>query len=214
MRLDRSGHDVTIIDEAAASFRNLHPDFRGRTIQGSVLSHEVLERAAIDEADGFAAVTNSDTVNAVSAHVAQAVFRVPNVVARNYATSWLPLHEAFGHPTVSSTTWGAQRIEARLAQGDLRRVGSAGNGEIELYELDVPASWSGRRVSELLPPEHGRAIALTRAGGAVLVTEDPVLEADDELLVAAPPAAIDDLRERLGLPDVRVARSTKDLSCS
>ena len=58
-------HEVTIIDESAKSFQNLLPDFSGRTIQGSVLSREVLERASLAGADGFAAVTNSDTVNAV-----------------------------------------------------------------------------------------------------------------------------------------------------
>jgi trk system potassium uptake protein TrkA len=209
VRLDRAGHEVTVIDEAGASFRNLHPDFRGRTVQGSVLSREVLERAAISEADGFAAVTNSDTVNAVAAHVVGNVFRVPNVVARNYATGWLPLHEAFGHPTVSSTAWGAQRIEARLAQGDMRLVGSAGNGEIELYELKVPAAWGGRPVSDLLPREHGRAVALTRRGGAVLVSDDLLLEADDELLVAVPPGTLVALRDRLAR-----ARSAEGSGCS
>ena len=91
LRMDRAGHDVTVIDASGAAFQNLIPDFHGKTLQGNVLSRDVLERAGAPEADGFAAVTNSDTVNAVSAHLARTEFKVPNVVVRNYAAGWLPL---------------------------------------------------------------------------------------------------------------------------
>ena len=48
---------------------------------------------------------------------------------------------------VSSTAWGAQRVEELLESRRLRPVFSAGNGEVELYELDVPEPWAGRPLS-------------------------------------------------------------------
>ena len=33
-RLFRRGHQVAVVDQVAASFEKLHPDYRGRTIQG------------------------------------------------------------------------------------------------------------------------------------------------------------------------------------
>ena len=62
-------------------------------------------------------MTNSDSVNAVVAHVARVVFRVPKVVVRNYDPRWLALHEAFGHEVVSSTGWGASQVEGLLTAG-------------------------------------------------------------------------------------------------
>ena len=51
---------------------------------------------------------------------------------------------------VSSTAWGAQRMEELLESGPLRTVFSAGNGEVEVYEMMVPDLWHGRTLGELL----------------------------------------------------------------
>lgn len=113
-RLHDGGHQVSVVDASAASFDNLHPTFRGRTVQGNVLERDVLVRAGVEGANGLAAVTNSDCINAVVAHLARTMFGVPNVVVRNYSPRWLPMHEAFGCRTVGSTTWGAERVEEML----------------------------------------------------------------------------------------------------
>ena len=214
LRMHRAGHDVMVIDAAAASFQNLSPDYRGKTLQGNVLSRDVLERAGVPGADGFAAVTNSDTVNAVSAHLARTEFRVPNVVVRNYAAGWLPLHEAFGFPVVSSTTWGAQRIEALLLHRDVRAVCTAGNGEVEVYETRVPPSWSGRRASELVPADGCRAVALTRAGRALLVSHETLLEAGDVLLVGATHEGLERLRARMAQGQPQPSAGATERSCT
>ena len=214
LRMDRAGHDVTVIDASGAAFQNLIPDYHGKTLQGNVLSRDVLERAGAPAADGFAAVTNSDTLNAVAAHVARTEFRVRNVVVRNYAAGWLPLHEAFGFPVVSSTTWGAQRLEALILHRDVRAVCSAGNGEVEVYEARVPDSWSDRAVAELVPADGCRAVAVTRAGRALLVSDDLRLQAGDALLVGATHAGLARLRARLAPEDSRPAGAPLDRPCS
>jgi len=83
-RLYQRGHQVAVIDQVGSSFANLDPDYRGRTIEGEVLSQDVLTRAGIEEADGLTAVTNSDSVNAVVGHIAREVYSVATVVVRNY----------------------------------------------------------------------------------------------------------------------------------
>jgi trk system potassium uptake protein TrkA len=112
--LYRKGHQVTIIDHVGSSFEHLPPDYRGRTIEAEVLSEDVLKNAGVEQAGGLAAVTNSDPVNAVVGHVARTVYGVPNVVVRNYDPRWQPLFEVFGLEVVSSTAWGASRIEELL----------------------------------------------------------------------------------------------------
>ena len=167
-QLHRKGHQVTVIDQGDSAFDNLPPDFHGRTVEGEVLDRDVLHRAGIEQADSLAAVTDSDSVNAVIAHVARTVYHVPNVVVRNYEPRWLPLQEAFGLQVVSSASWGAQRIEELLSGASIRTVFSAGNAEVEIYELVVPEAWQGRSLQELLPESQCMAVALTRAGRASL----------------------------------------------
>src|SRR5688572_5904322 len=192
--LFQAGHQVAVIDEVGTSFENLHPDYRGRTIEGEVLSEEVLKRSGIETADGLAAVTNSDSVNAVVGHVARTVYEVPNVVVRNYNPRWLPMHHAFGLQVVSSTGWGAQRIEELLANPAGRAVFSAGNGEVEIYEVVVRAGWAGRAVSEVLNGGACGAAAVTRAGRSMLPTPELLLEAGDVVHVSATREGMDRLR--------------------
>lgn len=196
-RLFQAGNQVAVIDHVGASFGQLHPDYRGRTIEGEVLSQDVLTRAGIRDADGLAAVTNSDAVNAVVGHIARSQYNVPNVVVRNYAPRWLPMHEAFGLQVVSSTAWGARRIEELLYPPVGRAVFSAGNGEVEIYELAVPPGWAGRPLGELLPREDCLAAAVTRAGRSRLPAPDMGLEAGDIVHVSATLAGIEALRQRL-----------------
>ncbi|HKZ54647.1 MAG TPA: NAD-binding protein [Anaerolineales bacterium] len=196
-RLFQRGHQVTIIDDQAAAFRNLRPDFRGRTLEGEVLSQDIQRQAGFEEADGLAAVTNSDSLNAVVAHIARALHRIPQVVVRNYSPDWRPLHEAFGHQVVSSSSWGAQRIEELLYHAELRTVFSAGNGEVEVYEFRVPDSWAGRTMRELLPEQQCLPMAVTRAGRATHPASEALLEKGDLVLLSATLEGIEALRHKL-----------------
>jgi trk system potassium uptake protein TrkA len=196
-RLYRRGHQVTVVDENPAAFDNLPPDFRGRTVEGNVLNQDVLRRAGIERAEGLAAVTNSDALNAVVARVALSRYQVANVVARNFDPRWRPLHETLDLQVVSSASWGAQRLEELLYQSEITSVFSAGNGEVQLYELTVPASGDGQAVGEFLCESRCLAVAHTRAGRASLPGSDTVLQAGDILLVSATPDDIRGLRKRL-----------------
>src|SRR5512143_2203268 len=168
-RLFKAGHQIVVVDNNREAFNRLHPDFRGRTLEGEGLAENVLERAGIKDAHGLAAVTNSDTLNAVVAHTARAIYNVPTVVARNYDPALRTLIEAFGLQTVSSTYWGAQRVEELLTNPMQKTVYSAGNGEVEVYELVIPAAWSGRPLGDLLKaPAQCLPVALTKAGRSFL----------------------------------------------
>ena len=196
-RLFRQGHEVAVVDESGASFRNLHPDYRGRTIEGSVLSEEVLRRAEVARADGLAAVTNSDTVNAVVGHAARAVFGIRNVVVRNFDPRLLPLHQSFRLRVVSSTVWGAERIETLLHHPEEQSLLSLGAEEIEVFELRVSDGWSGRTIRELLSGLEAVPVTLTRAGIAELARLETDLARGDLLKVATAAGCLAELQARL-----------------
>ena len=197
-RLFKSGHQVVVVDSNRAAFNRLQADFQGRTLEGEGLAESVLERAGIKEADGLAAVTNSDTLNAVVAHTARSIYGVRIVVVRNYDPALRPVLEAFGLQMVSSTYWGAQRVEELLANPAEKTVFSAGNGEVEVYELIIPDHWTGRAVGELihsLPQCY--PVALTRAGRSLLPSADLNLETGDVFYVSSTFEGIGQLNARL-----------------
>lgn len=195
--LYKKGHEVAVLDSVGAAFNNLPPDFSGRSLEGDVLNHDMLHRAGIENADAVAAVTSSDALNAVVGHVAREVYHIPHVVVRNFNPHTRQLYEVFGLQVVSSTSWGAQRIEEMICHEDARTVFSAGNGEVEVYEIVISQECHGRRLGELLENKECIAVALTRAGRAQLPREDALLEEGDVLHISATFDGIEDVRRKL-----------------
>ncbi|HLO32139.1 MAG TPA: TrkA family potassium uptake protein [Anaerolineales bacterium] len=192
------GHQIVVVDINKEAFNRLHPDFRGRTLEGEGLAEGVLERAGIREAHGLAAVTNSDTLNAVVAYAARKIYNVPNVVARNYDPNLRPVIEAFGLQTVGSTYWGAQRVEELLMNPSQRMIYSAGNGEVEVYEVLITEAWDGRTLGELMDSlKQCYPVALARAGRASLPEAGTKLQTGDLLDVSSTFEGVGALTARL-----------------
>lgn len=196
-RLYKRGYDVAVIDNISASFQSLPSDFKGRLHEGDATNQDVLRRAGIEQADAVAVVTNSDPLNLVVGHVAQSKYGVKKVVARNYDPHLRSLFEIFGLQVISSTIWGAQRLEELIHHSDLHTVFSAGNGEVEVYEFTVPMNCNGRALGELLPKQGGVVMALTRAGKAFIPERETILHNGDVLVVSATFDGIEVIRKQL-----------------
>lgn len=192
-----ANHSVAVVDSEPRSFDRLGLDFMGRTVQGDALDRDALQRAGIENAHALAAVTASDNVNTIVARVARDVFHLPRVVARLYNPRRLPIYEKLGLQTVSSSAWGAHRIEQLLLHSGMQSLYGAGNGEVQVYEMTIPAEWSGRRLAELVPADAAVAVALTRAGIAMLPASEFVLATADVLQASATDRGVKILRERL-----------------
>jgi trk system potassium uptake protein TrkA len=166
--MSAEGHDVAVIDYSAEALARLGPDFKGRRVRGVGFDREVLVRAGIELADGFAATSSSDNVNAVAARIARILFHVPRVVARLFDPERAEVYKRLGLATISSTTWGAERIRELLTHADLDAVRSFGAGEVQMLEIEVPPSLVGRNVRDLSVPGEVNVIAVTRDGRALL----------------------------------------------
>lgn len=198
-RLFTNGHQVVVVDSNPKSFNRLHPDFRGRTVEGDSLSADTLSRASLDKASGVAVVTNSDTMNAVIGHTIRMHYpNVQQVIVRNYDPAMRDMLEAFGLQIVSSTAWGAERVQELMIDPSFRAVFSAGNGEVELYEMFISEKWHGMTVSDLLAGCNELVCsALTRAGRAELPTSTTKLQKGDVLTVSATLEGVKALRAKL-----------------
>ena len=131
----QKGHSITIVDVNPANFDRLGPDFRGRTVQGYSIDRGTLERAGIEHADAFAATTQSDNENIIAARIARDVFGVKRVVARVYNPGRREVYERLGLQSITSTSWGARRLEQillhpgvidlEIGQGDVKLMSGA-----------------------------------------------------------------------------------------
>jgi trk system potassium uptake protein TrkA len=198
--LFKNGHQVVVVDSNKNSFNRLHSDFHGRTVEGYELSSDTLIRAGVSTADGVAVATNSDTVNAVIGHAIRTHYpQVKQVLVRNYDPAMREMLEAFGLQVVSSTAWGAERLQELLIDASFHAVFSAGNGEVEVYEMHIPQEWDGRLVSVLLDGCKNKIVvaALTRAGRAELAFPESILKSGDILTVSATLEGVTALQARL-----------------
>jgi len=194
--LFRQGKKVAVIDQDSAAFRNLPPDFRGITIEGEVLALDVLVRAGIEHAHALAAVTPSDSFNAVVGHIARSVYKVPNVVVRNYEPRKRSLHDAFELPVISPSTWGAERISQILSAPPSFTVHGTTDGLVEVIQISVPKTWHGRPLKDVVPQECAGA-AVTRAGRSFMAGAADLVEAGDTLIVIGSREGIASLKDQL-----------------
>jgi len=105
--MSMEGHDVTIIDMSADSFRRLTSDFVGHKIVGNGIDEDTLRRAKVDKADAFVATTNGDNRNIMSVQMAKVRFNVPKVVARIYDPNRAFAYAELGIDTICTTCVGA-----------------------------------------------------------------------------------------------------------
>ena len=190
-------HLVTVIDPMPRAFDRLGLHFSGRTVQGEGMDRSALLRAGIETADALAAVTASDNVNVIVARIAREIFHVKHVATRVYNPRRLPIYEKLNLQTVSSSSWGAHRIEQLLVHPALQSLLSAGNGEVQIYEMTIPNEWAGHRLADLVPAEGALAVSLARGGKSILPQGDMMLEAKDVLQVSASMEGLGALRQRI-----------------
>ena len=112
--LDADGHDVTILDTDAYSFRRLAPTFGGMALIGNGVDEAALKRAGIEEADVFVALTQGDNRNVMAAQIAKHIFNVPRVISRIYDPLRQELYDTLGIEAFSPTTIFAQLVKEKI----------------------------------------------------------------------------------------------------
>ena len=186
-RLDEAGHSVAIVDQDPEAFRRLSGRFSGQTIKGIGFDRETLEKAGIDRAPAFAAVSSGDNTNILAARVARETYGVEHVVARIYDPRRAEVYQRLGIPTVATVSWTAGQIMRRLLpQGSLEEYRDA-SGQVLLAEMPAHASWYGHALSDIERATGARVGFVSRLGSGLVPDEDSVLQDGDlvHILVAS-----------------------------
>ncbi len=112
--LEQDGHEITILDIDAYSFRRLPPDFKGTALLGNGMDEDVLKRAGIEEADVFIAMTQGDNRNVMAAQIAKHIFNVPRVISRIYDPLRQEMYDTLGLEAFSPTTIFAEMVRDKI----------------------------------------------------------------------------------------------------
>ena len=115
-RLDRDGHEVTIIDIEPREFSRLTSSFGGRKLAGSATDHRVLVKAGIEHADAFMALAHGDNRNVLASQIARHLYGVESVVTRIYDPFRAELFGRLGLRTFNPTNIGADLAYAALQE--------------------------------------------------------------------------------------------------
>jgi trk system potassium uptake protein TrkA len=179
--LEDRNHTVSIIDSNPDAFRRLGPTFTGTKVTGVGFDQDVLERAGIDRADAFAAVSSGDNSNIIAARVARETFGIQQVVARIYDPGRAEVYQRLGITTVATVKWTADQVLRRLlpagAEPDFRDP----SGTIRLDQLPANDIWVGQRTVKFQEQTGSRIAWIDRLGEGMLPTRESVIQEGDLL---------------------------------
>ena len=166
--LARIGHEVAVIDRDKTAFHRLSPEFPGERVLGMGFDRDVLERAGIEEAGAFAAVSSGDNSNIISARVARETFGVQRVVARIYDAKRAAVYERLGIPTIATVPWTTDRLLNLLTRETETTKWRDPSGNVGVTELSLHEDWVGYRVTALFDNIGGlKPKAAVRSAGVV-----------------------------------------------
>lgn len=198
--LEHRGHSVAVIDLLADAFRRLGPEFQGKTVKGVGFDRDVLIRAGIEHADGFAAVSSGDNSNILAARVVRETFLVSNVVARIYDQGRAEVYERLGIPSVATVRWAADQVLRKLLPGGSEPQWRDPSGTVALMEVHVDPGWVGKKISALETATTARIPFISRFGTAMVPTAATVFQDGDLVYIGVGNDQAGNVEQILGAP--------------
>ena len=104
LELDRTGWDVTAIDEKEDALQRLGEHWAGGFVVGHGMDTDVLREAGIEDADAVVVATNGDNTNLVIGQLAQNHFNIETTIVRVLDPARAKVYASLGLRTISPTS--------------------------------------------------------------------------------------------------------------
>jgi trk system potassium uptake protein TrkA len=192
------GHEVTVIDHDTNALARLGADFKGKIVRGVGFDRDVLLAAGVESAEAFVAASSSDNANIVAARTARNIFRVPRVIARLYDPLRAEVYQRLGLTTISTTSWGAERIVEVVTHTDLDSIHIFRDDGATLIRIEAPARFNGHKVMQMNIPGEMLVIAITRNDRTFIPISGTEFQEGDTVYLTAIPSAMPRLEDLLG----------------
>ncbi|HWG76794.1 MAG TPA: Trk system potassium transporter TrkA [Steroidobacteraceae bacterium] len=157
-------------------------------LAGDAADEELLVEENIDSTDVFAALTNSEEANVLSAMLAKRLGarRVMALINRPSYGELMENHSIDVVISPQTITIGA--LLAHVRRGDVVRVHSLRRGSAEAIEAVVHDSQGrsplvGRRLDQIALPQGASIVAMVRGEKVLMAHHDTVIEPEDHLII-------------------------------
>ncbi len=120
LELDRTGWEVTTIDEDEGALQRLGEHWSGGFVVGHGMDVDVLREAGIDEADAVVVATDGDNTNLVIGQIAQKQFDIETTIVRVLDPARAKVYEKLGLRTVSPTSTAIEILTAAVRKSEER----------------------------------------------------------------------------------------------
>ena len=196
--LSREGHNVTIIDKNADSFKRLGGTFNGVTAVGNAFDEKLLRELKIEKQDAFVSVTSGDNTNLMASQIARKMFKVPRVIARVYDPERADIYKKFDLDIISGTVLVAAMIRDKIIEN--RFTGYlVESGELGVIELMATEALKGKMTAELNMPDDFLIVAIERKKNVIIPQPNTRIELNDKIMGVVRTKSLDKVKERFGL---------------
>jgi trk system potassium uptake protein len=182
-------NQVKLIERDAKRARRVSEQLKSTTVlHGDAADEELLLEENIDSADIFAALTNSEEANILSAMLAKRL-GAHKVMALINKPSYAELIESGSiDVAISPQTVTIGSLLAHVRRGDVVRVHSLRRGAAEALEVVVHGDADsskviGRRIEDIVLPEGTTLGAVVRGEDVIIAHHDITVQPDDHLIL-------------------------------
>ncbi len=182
-------NQVKLIERDPKRARRVSEQLRRTTVlQGDAADEELLLEENIDSVDVFAALTNSEEANILSAMLAKRL-GAHKVMALINKPSYAELIESGSiDVAISPQTVTIGSLLAHVRRGDVVRVHSLRRGAAEALEVVVHGDADsskviGRRIEDIALPEGTTLGAVVRGDDVIIAHHDTTVQPDDHLIL-------------------------------
>ena len=214
-QLAAEGHSLTIIDQSSHTLEGLVVHYDAIGVQGNCASKEVLEQAAVQNADLLIAATNADEINLLCCMTAHGLNPKIHTIARirnpEYSEQVLTMRDTFPLSLIINPEKQAALEIERLLKfpGFLRRESFAkGRSQIVELRIDGKSKLNNVALMDMSSVVKCRVLvcAVLRGGQAVAPSGTFVLQEGDRIFVTASTADLSVLLKNLGITTRPVRR--------
>ena len=188
-RLLEKHYQVKLIERDADRARRVSERLDGTIVlHGDAQDEELLIEENIDSTDVFAAVTNSEEANVLSAMLAKRLGARKVLALINRPTYGELMENRSIDIAVSPQTVTIGSLLAHVRKGDVVRVHSLRRGSAEALETVVHGTREksrvvGRRIEELDLPNGAVIVALVRNERVLIAHHDTQIETEDHIIM-------------------------------
>lgn len=194
--LASEANDITLVDRQSEALKDIQNRLDVRTVIGYAAHPDILARAGLEDADLLLAITNSDETNIVACQAARFVFNTPKCLARIRSQEYLShpgLFESHAVPidyVISPEQLVTTYIKHVIEKPGILQAVDFADGKVQLVVVraDLGGTLVGRELHEFTKrslKDRARVLAIFRGKQTILPDDATVVEAGDEVLVAA-----------------------------